>query len=195
LHSEDDYSIIITCYIRGGGAMNDNFEKKLTKIMMIIAVVGIAIVILVYFPWGGEKGKIRKEYSFLENNEHVFSYITMEEIKTNIETGVTFQLYLGNENLEKVNYFVYYVDQLAKENHEEVVYYLDFEDMSVDDLTYIKTKSSIEVDASLPTMIYFKRDIVDNVSKAFDISCIRNLKDYESNYWLLLQDYFRNCYN
>jgi len=119
----------------------------------------------------------------------------MDEIKTNIENGVTFQLYLGNEKLEKVDYFVYYVDQLAKENNEEVVYYLDFDDMSVDDLTYIKMKSSIEVDASLPTMIYFKRDIVDNVSKAFDISCIRNLKDYESNYWLLLQDYFRNCYN
>jgi len=182
------------CCTKGGGAMNDNFEKKLTKIMMIIAAVAIATVILIYFPWGGEKGKIRGEYDFLENNDHVFSYITMDEIKTNIESGVTFQLYLGNEKLEKVNYFVYYVDQLAKENNEEVVYYLDFEDMSIDDLTYIKTKSSIEVDASVPTMIYFKRDIVDNVSKAFDISCIRDVTDYESNYWPLLQDYFRNCY-
>ena len=175
--------------------MNDNFEKKLTKIMMILGAVAIVAVILIFFPWGGEKGKIRGEYDFLENNDHVFVYITMDEIKTNIDSGKSFQLYLGNETLKNVNYFVYYVNQLAKNNNEEVVYYLDFVDMSIDDLTYIRAKSSVEVDASVPTMIYFKQDIVENISKAFDISCIRNLKDYESNYWLLLEDYFRNCYS
>lgn len=175
--------------------MNDNFEKKLTKIMLILGAVAIVAVILIFFPWGGEKGKIRGEYDFLENNDHVFTYITMDEIKTNIDNGKSFQLYLGNETLNNVNYFVYYVNQLAKSNNEEVVYYLDFVDMSIDDLTYIRAKSSVEVDASVPTMIYFKQDIVENISKAFDISCIRNLKDYESNYWLLLEDYFRNCYS
>ncbi|HKM30450.1 MAG TPA: hypothetical protein VJZ51_06840 [Bacilli bacterium] len=175
--------------------MNDNFEKKLTKIMMILGAVAIVAVILIFFPWGGEKGKIRGEYDFLENNDHVFTYITMDEIKTNIDNGKSFQLYLGNETLNNVNYFVYYVNQLAKNNNEEVVYYLDFFDMSIDDLTYIRSKSSVEVETSVPTMIYFKQDIVENISKAFDISCIRNLKDYESNYWLLLEDYFRNCYS
>lgn len=175
--------------------MNDNFEKKLTKIMLILGAVAIVAVILIFFPWGGEKGKIRGEYDFLENNDHVFTYITMDEIKTNIDNGKSFQLYLGNETLNNVNYFVYYVNQLAKSNNEEVVYYLDFFDMSIDDLTYIRSKSSVEVETSVPTMIYFKQDIVENISKAFDISCIRNLKDYESNYWLLLEDYFRNCYS
>lgn len=175
--------------------MNDNVEKKMVKIVMIVAAIAIVIVVLVYFPWGGEKGKIRGEYDFLETNEHVFSYITMEEIKTKIDSGETFHLYLGNSKLENVNYFVYYVDELAKEYGENTVFYLDYTDMSQDDLTYIRERSSIEITTSEPTMIYFKRDIVDNISKAFDVSCIRDLKkDYESNYWLLLQDYFRNCY-
>lgn len=173
----------------------DNFEKKLTKILMIIGTIAIVIVILVYFPWGGDKAKIAKEYEYLDNT-HVYEYITMDEIKSKIDSGETFHLYLGSNKLSKVNYFVYYVNELAEEYKVEKVYYLNYSKLSQDDLTYLQQKSTPELKVSTPTMIYFKKNEIEGISKAYDISCIRNFSaDYESNYWLLLKDYFRYCYS
>jgi len=168
-------------------------EKKFNTIVLLAGLVAIIIIILVNIPWRGAGTKIRKEYDYLEK-DHVFVSIKMDDLKEKISNGETFQLFIGNGNMSDANYFAYYANELAKEYQVDKIYYLSTGKISTDDLAYIRENSINELSIGVPNMIYFEPSN-DGTSKASRISGLEDFTGhYGSNYWLLLSDYFKNCY-
>ena len=96
--------------------------------------------------------------------------------------------------MSDANYFAYYANELAKEYQVDKIYYLSTGKISTDDLAYIRENSINELSIGVPNMIYFEPSN-DGTSKASRISGLEDFSGhYGSNYWLLLSDYFKNCY-
>lgn len=168
-------------------------EKKFNAIVLLIGAIAILIIILVNIPWNGSGSKIMKEYDYLEKN-HVFVSTDIDELKEKIENGDEFQLYIGNGDIEDANYFVYYADQLAKKYGVEEIYYLSSKKMSTSDLEFVRENSINELSMGVPNMIFFE-PTESGSSKASRISGLEDFEEYYgSNYWLLLEEYFKNCY-
>lgn len=168
-------------------------EKKFNTVVLLIGVIAILIIILVNIPWNGSGSKIMKEYEYLEK-DHVFTSIDIDELKEKIESGEEFQLYIGNGDIDGVDYFVYYADQLAKKYDVEKIYYLSSKKMTTSDLEFVRENSINELSMGVPNIIFFE-PTEDGNSKASRISGLEDFEEYYgSNYWLLLEEYFKNCY-
>ncbi len=164
-------------------------EKIFYTIVVILGAIAILVIILVNIPWGGDSQKIAKRYEYLETGKHVYQTITKDDLQKKIENGETFQLYVGNNGLDDVDYFVYYANELASSYNVSVIYYLDTEKISNDDLLYLRNNSIDELSIDVPNMIYYENGKASRISSAEDFD-----KYYGSNYWLLLKDYFEKCY-
>jgi len=166
-------------------------EKKFTYILFAVAFIAILVVVLVSIPWGGEKANIAKEYESLEGKDHVFERINYDEVIKNIENGETFQVYIGSNNLPHVEQFVYETNKLAKEYKIDTIYYLKFDELTEAQITNLKLESDLSV--TFPTLIYWEND--EETSTAFHISSLKNFeRDYQSNWLILLSEYFNDCY-
>jgi len=116
-------------------------EKKFTYILVALAVVAIIIVILVNVPLGGDKARIRREFGNLEK-EHVFETITYDEVFEKINSGETFQLFVGSSFTVNDKSFAYEADKLAKEYNLETIYYLRLYELTETQITDLKVETS-----------------------------------------------------
>lgn len=168
-------------------------EKKFTYILFTIAAVAILIVILVSIPWGGDKGRINREYESLTSNDHVFVSIDFDDVMKKINNNETFQVYVGSSGLKESEQFVFETNKIAKQFGIDTIYYLHYNELTSDQITKIKNNSSSET--TFPTLIYWVTDDVKHSSTTVNISGLKNLeRDYHSNWSELLTEYFENCY-
>lgn len=167
-------------------------EKKFTYILVALAVVAIIIVILVNVPLGGDKARIRREFGNLEK-EHIFETITYDEVFEKINSGETFQLFVGSSFTVNDKSFAYEADKLAKEYNLETIYYLRLYELTETQITDLKVETSSYV--VFPSLFLFELDEDTNKSVAYNISGLKDLKDFGNNWQLLLTQYFEECYN
>ena len=166
-------------------------EKKLTYIVTSVAAFAILLVILFSIPWGGDKGRIDKEYDSLDGRDHVFTTISYDEVMTKIAASETFQVYIGQATLTQAEQFVFETNKLAKARDIETIYYLHFDQLTEEQITKIKIESSMAI--TFPTLIYWETD--GATSTAFNISSLKDFSgDYQSNWSILLTEYFNDCY-
>lgn len=177
-----------------GKDQESSSDKKLSLVLLIVAIVAILIIVLVNIPWGGSGAKVAKDYEYLKK-DNVFVTIKGDKLKEKIENGETFFLYIGSNKLDDADYFVYYADQLAKKYGVSEIFYLPLNKMTTSDLEFIRENSIVELSIEVPNMIYFVgEEDSSEVSKCYRISSAENIdKYYGANYWLLLQDFFKNC--
>ena len=164
-------------------------EKIFYRIVVILGLLAILVIVLVNIPWGGDSAKIAKKYEYLNKGEHVFVTLKEDELKKKIENGDSFQLYIGREDLENVDYFVYYANELAEEYKVSEIYYLDTKKISSETLLYLRQNSIDELSIEVPNLIFYVNGKASRISGAEDFD-----KYYGSNYYLLLKNYFENCY-
>jgi hypothetical protein len=165
-------------------------EKKFTYIIVSVAFLAIVAVILFSIPWGGDKAAINDEYDSLENDDHVFVSLDYDELIKKIEQNETFQIYIGSKELQQAENFVYMTNKLAKERGVDTIYYLKSSELSDDELLNIKVLSNMNI--SLPTLIYWVSG--ETESNAPHISSLKGFEDYNSNWSILLTEYFDECY-
>lgn len=164
-------------------------EKIFYAIVVAIGALAVLIIILVNIPWGGDSQKIAKQYEYLEKGEHVFETIESSQLKEKIDNNESFQLFVGNDELSDVDYFVYYANELAKKYNVDKIYYINTSNISSEDVLYLRQNSIDELSIEVPNLIFYE------LGKASRISSAENFdKYYGSNYWLLLKDYFEKCY-
>lgn len=179
-----------------GKEQESSSDKKLSLVLLIVAIVAILIIVLVNIPWGGSGAKVAKDYEYLKN-DNVFVTIKSDKLKEKIEKGETFFLYIGSNKLNDADYFVYYADQLAKQYGVSEIFYLPLNKMTTSDLEFVRENSIVELSVEVPNLIYFVGEgNLNEASKCYRISSVEDIdKYYGSNYWLLLQDFFKNCVN
>lgn len=166
-------------------------EKKLTYIVISVAAFAILLVILFSIPWGGDKAAIDKEYDSLDGRDHVFTTISYPEVMSKIAAGDTFQVYIGSASLTQAEQFVFETNKLGKSFQIETIYYLHYDELTEDQITKIKIESSTAI--SFPTLIYWEND--GATSTAFNISSLKDFSgSYQSNWSILLTEYFNDCY-
>ena len=154
--------------------MNENVtvnDKKLYYIVIGLGLFAILLVILLSIPWGGDKKAIMKEYESLTSKDHVFKSIKYQDLMERIERGETFQVYIGSNELEEANQFVYEVNKIAKEFNVKTIYYLRLNSLSTAELTNIKIESDMNI--SFPTLIYWEGDSASR-SVAHHISSLKD---------------------
>ncbi|MCK9536516.1 MAG: hypothetical protein M0R05_02820 [Bacilli bacterium] len=166
-------------------------EKKFTLIVIGVGVIAILLVILLSIPWGGDKKAIMKEYDSLDRKDHVFVSINYKDLMEKIERGETFQVYIGSNEIEHANQFVFETNKLAKQFNVKTVYYLRLNKLSDNELTKIKIESDMNI--SFPTLIYWEGDGLEK-SVSHNISSLKDLKFYDHNWLTLLTEYFEQCY-
>lgn len=170
-------------------------EKKFTYILVSVATLAILVVILLNIPWGGDKAKIRREFENLDK-DHVYETISYDEVYKKINSGETFQLFIGSgENPDgsaNINgrSFAYEANQLAKIYNVKTIYYLSLSELNEEELTNLKVTTSHYV--VFPSLFYFESE--DPQSRAYEISGLRELEDYDKNWRNLLTQYFTDCY-
>lgn len=164
-------------------------EKIFYAIVMALGAIAIMVIVLINIPWGGDSGKIAKKYEYLNKGEHVFVSIKEDELKKKIENGESFQLFVGNEDLNDVDYFVYYANELAKEYKVSEIYYFDTKKITDEMVLYLRQNSIDELSIEVPNLIFYENGKASRISGAEDFD-----KYYGSNYYLLLKNYFENCY-
>lgn len=164
-------------------------EKIFYAVILSIGAIIILAIIMFNIPWGGDAVKISKEYRYLDKNNHVYETLEVNELKEKLDNAESFQLYIGNSNLEDVDYFVYYANELAKKYGVEKIYYINSKELKSEDVLYLKQNSIDELSIEVPSLIYYKDGKASRISSAEDFD-----KYYGSNYYLLLKDYFLNCY-
>ena len=71
-----------------------------------------------------------KEYESLTSKDHVFKSIKYQDLMERIERGETFQVYIGSNELEEANQFVYETNKIAKEFNVKTIYYLRLNSLS-----------------------------------------------------------------
>ena len=108
-----------------------------------------------------------------------------------IERGETFQVYIGSNELEEANQFVYEVNKIAKEFNVKTIYYLRLNSLSTAELTNIKIESDMNI--SFPTLIYWEGDNASR-SVAHHISSLKDPSYYDYNWFVLLTEYFEQCF-
>ena len=166
-------------------------EKKLAYILFALAAVAIMIVILVNIPWGGDKAKIMREYDSLTSKDHVFVTITYDQMMKKIENNETFQVYIGSKELNNVEQFVFEANKLAKEFNFDTIYYLRYSSLTQEQLTRVKVETSPAV--SFPTLAYFETHS-EGRSSTYRISGLKDFSgSYQSNWLILLTEYFNEC--
>jgi hypothetical protein len=166
-------------------------EKKLTYIVLSVAAFAIILVILFSIPWGGDKAIIDKEYDSLDGRDHVFSSISYDDVLKKIADGETFQVYIGSSELAQAEQFVFETNKLGKSWDIKTIYYLHYDELTEEQITKIKIESSMAV--TFPTLIYWENDGVS--STAFNISSLKDFSgSYQSNWSILLTEYFNDCY-
>lgn len=166
-------------------------EKKFTYILVSLAALAILIVILVNIPWGGDKGAIRKEFGNLDK-DHVYETITYEEVFNKINSGETFQLFVGSSMTVSEKSFAYEADRLAKLNNVQTIYYLNLAKLTETELTNIRVETSHHV--TFPSLFYFELEDDSTTSYAYNISGLKDLEDFDNNWRELLTQYFKDCY-
>ncbi|HOA79145.1 MAG TPA: hypothetical protein PKO39_06815 [Bacilli bacterium] len=174
--------------------MNENVtvnDKKLYYIVIGLGLFAILLVILLSIPWGGDKKAIMKEYESLTSKDHVFKSIKYQDLMERIERGETFQVYIGSNELEEANQFVYEVNKIAKEFNVKTIYYLRLNSLSTAELTNIKIESDMNI--SFPTLIYWEGDNASR-SVAHHISSLKDPSYYDYNWFVLLTEYFEQCF-
>lgn len=174
--------------------MNENVtvnDKKLYYIVIGLGLFAILLVILLSIPWGGDKKAIMKEYESLTSKDHVFKSIKYQDLMERIERGETFQVYIGSNELEEANQFVYEVNKIAKEFNVKTIYYLRLNSLSTAELTNIKIESDMNI--SFPTLIYWEGDNASR-SVAHHISSLKDPSYYDYNWYVLLTEYFEQCF-
>ncbi|NLD26766.1 MAG: hypothetical protein GX661_05340 [Acholeplasmataceae bacterium] len=164
-------------------------EKKFTLIVVALALVAIVVVILVNLPWGGDKAAIDKEYESLDR-DHVFESIDFDEFFRKIENNETFQIYIGSNKLNQVEYFVAAANKYAKEREIKTIYYLRSSELTTEQLDTIKQASSLEI--TLPTLMYWMSG--ETKSEAHHISSLEKIENYP-NWDALVRVYFERCYD
>ena len=170
-------------------------EKKFTYILVSVAALAILVVILVNIPWGGDKAKIRREFENLDR-DHVYETISYDDVYKKINSGETFQLFIGigenSDGSENVNgrSFAYEANQLAKIYDVKTIYYLRLSDLNEEKLTNLKVTTSHYV--VFPSLFFFEGE--EPQSRAYEISGLRELEDYDNNWRNLLTQYFKDCY-
>lgn len=168
-------------------------EKKFTYILFSVAALAILIVILVNIPWGGDKSAIMKEFDSLESRDHVFETISYDKVIEKINSGETFQLFVGSSALKESNVFVFEANKLAKQYGLKTIYYLNYSKLTANQLDEIKILSSVST--TFPTLIYFEDDEGSATSTAFNISGLKDLDNFDHNWKDLLSEYFSQCYD
>lgn len=174
--------------------MNENVtvnDKKLYYIVIGLGLFAILLVILLSIPWGGDKKAIMKEYESLTSKDHVFKSIKYQDLMERIERGETIQVYIGSNELEEANQFVYEVNKIAKEFNVKTIYYLRLNSLSTAELTNIKIESDMNI--SFPTLIYWEGDNASR-SVAHHISSLKDPSYYDYNWYVLLTEYFEQCF-
>lgn len=174
--------------------MNENVninEKKLYAIVIGLGLFAILLVILFSIPWGGDKKKIMKEYESLTSKDHVFVSINYRELMDKIERGETFQVYIGSNELEEANQFVFETNKIAKQFDVNTIYYLRLNSLETAELTNIKIESDMNI--SFPTLIYWEGDNASR-SVAHHISSLKDPSYYDYNWFVLLTEYFEQCF-
>jgi len=171
--------------------MSEKTEKKLTYIVVGVAVFAILLVIMLSIPWGGDKAAIDKEYDSLDGRDHVFETIDYDDVMKKVANGDTFQVYIGSGELAQCEQFVFEANKLAKTHNLETIYYLHSDELTEDQITNLKIESSMAI--SFPTLIYWEND--GAASTAFHISSLKDFSgSYQSNWSILLTEYFNDCY-
>lgn len=171
-------------------------EKKFTYILVSTAALAILIVILLNIPWGGDRGTIMREFESLDK-DHVYETISYDEVYKKINSGETFQLFIGHgKNADGTPYtdgtsFAYEADKLAKIYNVETIYYLNLPSLNEEQITNLKVTTSHYI--SFPTLIYFESES-DVSSIAYNISSLKELGDFDYNWRSLLTQYFKDCY-
>lgn len=174
--------------------MNENVtvnDKKLYYIVIGLGLFAILLVILLSIPWGGDKKAIMKEYESLTSKDHVFKSIKYQDLMERIERGETIQVYIGSNELEEANQFVYETNKIAKEFNVKTIYYLRLNSLSTAELTNIKIESDMNI--SFPTLIYWEGDNASR-SVAHHISSLKDPSYYDYNWYVLLTEYFEQCF-
>ena len=166
-------------------------EKKFNFIVLGVGIIAILLVILLSIPWGGDKKAIMKEYDSLNRKDHVFVSINYKELMDKIKKGETFQVYIGSNEIENANQFVFETNKLAKQFNVKTVYYLRLNKLSNDEITKIKIESDMEI--SFPTLIYWEGDGTEK-SVPYHISSLKDPNYYDNNWLTLLTEYFEQCY-
>ncbi len=169
----------------------DKLDKRIYSIVSILGVIAILVIIIITIFTNSDSNKIRKEFN-LSDKHHVFETISMSQFKSFVENNQTFQVFIGNGDLEDAEFFAYSVNEIAKEHNINKIYYLSSKRLTNEDVLYIREKTISTLSFSIPTMIYFEN--VDGVSKSKQISSTENVNDY-GNYHILLEDYFNKCYS
>ncbi|MDD3999830.1 MAG: hypothetical protein PHX62_02910 [Bacilli bacterium] len=164
-------------------------EKKVSYIIVAVALLAIVAVILISIPWGGDKAAINAEYDSIEDNDHIFVSLKYDELIEKIENNQTFQVYIGSSELPQAESFVFMTNKLGKERGIDTIYYLNSSKLTEIELLDIKGRSSTSI--TLPTLIYWMAG--DFESNTPYISSLKNFKDYNSNWSILLTEYFDEC--
>lgn len=165
-------------------------EKKLARLLFIIAAVAILVVIIVNIPWGGKEAAFRKEYG-LEDKNHVFETITYKEFQKLITKKEDFHVFIGTARLDDAKQYVHDANELAKLDEFKIkkIYYLDIDKITQEQENVLIELFSQELD--YPTLGYFSLDLNGNF-RAIDASCLRNVKNFDENIYGLIKDYFRS---
>lgn len=166
-------------------------EKKFTYILVSTAILAIIIVILIYIPWGGDKAAIRKEFTGLDKN-HVYETINYDDVFKKINSGETFQLFVGTSQTVDEQSFAYEANELAKINNVKTIYYLKLTKLTVEQLANLKEATSHYTE--FPSLFYFEMNEDKGVSSAFNISGLKDLEDFDGNWRSLITQYFKDCY-
>lgn len=170
-------------------------DKMDARVYLWVGVAALVIIVGIILwstiQWGGDKAAIRKEYSNLPE-DHVFEYITMDQVKDKINKGESFHLFIGSGRMKDANDFVKYVDEYAKkkEYNIETVYYLKSTEISKADRNYFREMlSSFPTNLTAPSITYFAKTISDT-STVVSSSLDRNIAHFNNNLYNLIGDYF-----
>ena len=171
-------------------------EKKFTYILVSVAALAILVVILLNIPWGGDKAAIRREFDNLDK-DHVYETISYEDVNKKINSGETFQLFVGfgtyrnGDSNVAGKVVAYEADRLAKKHNVSKIYYLNYSKLTEEQLTNLKMTTSHYTE--FPSLFYFEGE-GEGASIAENISGLKDLEDFNENWRDLLTQYFEDCY-
>lgn len=171
-------------------------EKKFTYILVSVATLAILIVILLNIPWGGDSAAIRKEFGNLDK-DHVYESISYDEVYSKINSGETFQLFIGfgtyadgTPNVDGRS-FAYEANELAEIYNVKTIYYINLPSLNEEQITNLKVTTSHYI--TFPSLFYFEQEgELDSI--AYNISSLKDFEDFDNNWRSLLTQYFKDCY-
>jgi len=170
-------------------------EKKFTYILISVAALAILVVILLNIPWGGDKAAISKEFAI--DKDHIYETISEENLYTKINSGETFQLFVGygtnpngTPNLNGQS-FAYEANKLATSYDVKIIYFLNYAKLTEAGISNLKDATSFHTE--FPSLFYFEGDL-NEASRANNISGLKELEDFDGSLLDLLEQYFKDCY-